>query len=72
MIIILSLHYNKYMAIIKIKVNIPSNVVVRETKQQRYERVTTAGSDMRTRIVPSKKRLTRSQQKAQDRREHDI
>ena len=45
--------------------------LIKETPEQRYERVTSSGSEMRTRIVPDKKNkiYTRCKQKIKNRKE---
>lgn len=48
------------------KVNISRRDLIKETKEERLERVNTAGSDMRTRIIPNKKKYNRKRQRRMD------
>lgn len=51
------------MKIIRLRLNSDPTHSIKETPEQRNERVQQAGSSMRTRIVPNKKNLTIKQQR---------
>lgn len=53
----------------KLTIKIPSTNILKETPEQRKDRVTSAGSAMFTRIVPDKKKFDKKKQRQQDKKE---
>lgn len=53
----------------KIIIRIPKMNILKETPEQRKERVQQSGSSMTTKIVPNKKRKTTKQQRQSDSKE---
>lgn len=53
----------------KIVIKLPKVNVLKETPEQRKERVRNSGSSMVTKVVPNKKRLTTKQQRQKDNKE---
>lgn len=51
-----------------IQTNYDPTHIIKETPEQRKERVQQAGSSMRTRILPNKKNLTTKQQRQLDKK----
>ena len=52
----------------KIEIKLPKVNVLKETPEERKARVNSAGSAMFSKVVPSKKRLSKKQQRQQDRK----
>ena len=50
----------------KIKIKIPHIDILKETPEERKQRVTASGSSMMTKVTPSKKKLTKKQQRQKD------
>lgn len=48
------------------KVNISQRDLIKETRDERLQRVKSPGSDMRTRIIPNKKKYNRKKQQRID------
>ena len=53
----------------KIKIKLPPINLLKETPEQRKERVNSAGSSMITKIAHNKKKLTKKQQRQQNRKD---
>ena len=53
----------------KIKIKIPPIDILKETPEQRKERVNSAGSAMFSKVVPSKKKLSNKQQRQKNKKE---
>ena len=53
----------------KIKISLPPVDILKETPEQRKERINSAGRAMFSRVVPNKKKLDRKKQRQQDKRE---
>lgn len=53
----------------KIKIHVPKVNLLKETPEERKARVNSAGSAMFSKVVPSKKKLNKKQQRQQDRKD---
>lgn len=53
----------------KIVIKLPKVDILKETPEQRKERVRNSGSSMVTKVVPNKKKLTTKQQRQKDNKE---
>ena len=53
----------------KIKLKVPKINLLKETPEERKARVNSAGSAMFSKVVPSKKKLNKKQQRQQDRKD---
>ena len=53
----------------KIKIKVPPIDILKETSEERKERVRNSGNSMITRVVPNKRKLTTKQQRQRDSKE---
>lgn len=56
----------------KITIKVPKVDILKETPGERKERVKCAGSQMFSKVVPSKKHLNKKQQRQQDKKDVSI
>lgn len=50
----------------KIKIKLPPINILKETPEERKQRITSSGNSMVTKVTPSKKKLTKKQQRQKD------
>ena len=53
----------------KIIIKLPKTNILKETPEERKERVRNSGKSMMTKVVPNKKKLTTKQQRQKDNKE---